>query len=227
MRSSTELQFDLRLPVSTWTGRYVQEGCGGYCGAVSPAPALAANCPAVTGNELALATDNEGHAGASAFDALWAAGDPGMRISYAYTSEHDIIVYQGWADSAISPFGTVAYYSAVARAAGGYAASQAFSRLYMIPAQYYCLGGGTPQVTGDLLTPLMNWVEEGAAPGAQTFSVVSPATSLKSITVSPLNPGQPVTGHGLNDSYPWAGAFRGGTELWCTADGMTVACRRR
>lgn len=36
-----QLQFDLRLPVSTWTGRYVQEGCGGYCGAVSPgAPAV-------------------------------------------------------------------------------------------------------------------------------------------------------------------------------------------
>ena len=463
-----ELQFDLRLPVSTWTGRYVQEGCGGYCGAVSPgAPQLAANCPAVTGNELALATDNEGHVGASGFDALWAAGDAGMRISYAYTSEHDlaiaakaiiaayygrgpsrsyfdgcsdggrealveaqryprdfngilagapeiiaselngevqawnilsnmdsagheiltaeklpvlhdavikqcgnaqgyiadpracdfspasvecpagtdngncltaaqvavaeklysgprdpqgqslypggepygselawsgwligpasdpawpkdtidysaalgmlryiafeknpaasfqltdwtftlanydrltalnglndatdpdlsafakaggkIIMYHGWADSAISPFGTVAYYSAVARAVGGYAASQAFSRLYMIPAQYHCLGGGTPQVTGDLLTPLMNWVEQGSAPGAQTFSVVNPAASLTSITVSPLDPDQPVTGHGLNDSYRWVGSFRSGTELWCTADGMTLACRR-
>ncbi|MBO0803426.1 MAG: tannase/feruloyl esterase family alpha/beta hydrolase, partial [Nocardiopsaceae bacterium] len=463
-----ELQFDLRLPVSTWTGRYVQEGCGGYCGAVSPGPpALATNCPAVAGNELALATDNEGHVGASGFDALWAADDAGMRISYAYTSEHDlavaakaiiaayygrgpsysyfdgcsdggrealveaqryprdfngilagapeiiaaelngevqawnilanmdsrgheiltagklpalhaavvkkcgntdgyltdpracdfdpaslecpagtdnsncltsaqvavaeklyrgprdlrnrslypggepygselawqgwlidpasdtawpkdtidysaalgmlkymafaknppasftltdwkftlgnyrrltalnglndatdpdlsafakaggkIIMYQGWADSAIPPFGTVAYYSAVARAAGGYAASQSFSRLYMIPAQYHCLGGGTPQVTGDLLTPLMNWVEHSAAPGPQTFSVVNPTTSLKSITVAPLNPDRPVAGHGLNSSYPWVGAFRAGAELWCRADGMSVACRR-
>ena len=86
-----QLQFDLRLPVSTWTGRYVQEGCGGYCGAVSPgAPAVSTNCPAVTGNELALATDNEGHVGANGFDALWAADDPAMRISYAYTSEHDL-----------------------------------------------------------------------------------------------------------------------------------------
>ena len=31
-----QLQFDLRLPVSTWTGRYVQEGCGGDRGAGSP-----------------------------------------------------------------------------------------------------------------------------------------------------------------------------------------------
>src|SRR5215467_14276629 len=88
-----QLQFDLRLPVSTWTGRYVQEGCGGYCGAVSPGPpAVSTNCPAVTGNELALATDNEGHIGANAFDALWGAADPAMRISYAYSSEHNVAI---------------------------------------------------------------------------------------------------------------------------------------
>jgi feruloyl esterase len=139
-----------------------------------------------------------------------------------------IIIWHGWADQAISPFGTVQYYSAVVRTAGGYAASQAFSRLYMIPAQYHCLGGGTPQVTGDLLTPLMNWAERGTAPGAQTFSVVNPTTSLTSITVSPLNPDSSPAGNGagLNSHYPWVGSFRAGTELWCTVDGMDIACRR-
>ena len=52
------------------------------------------------------------------------------------------IIWQGWADPAISPFGTVNYYSVV-RYAGGYPAAQQFSRLYMIPAGYHCLGGGT------------------------------------------------------------------------------------
>ena len=61
-----QLQFDLRLPVAACTGRYVQEG-----------------------NELALATDNEGHVGFNGFDAPWAA-DPAMRISYACTSEHNL-----------------------------------------------------------------------------------------------------------------------------------------
>jgi feruloyl esterase len=465
-----QLQFDLRLPVSTWAGRYVQEGCGGYCGAVSPGPpGLSTNCPAVTGNELALATDNEGHIGASGFDALWGAADPAMRISYAYSSEHNvalaakaiiaayyghgpsysyfdgcsdggrealveaerypndfngilagapeiyaselngevqawniltnmdsagheiltaeklpalhaaankacagpdgyvvdprscdfdpasiqcpagqdnnscltpaqvgvvtrlyqgprdpqgkslypggepygselawsfwlvqpaadtawpadtidygaamgmlryiafaknppasfkltdwnfslanyqrltalnglndatdpnlsafakaggkIIIYHGWADSAINPFGTLAYYSAMMHDAGGYAAAQQFSRLYMIPAGYHCLGGGDPQVTGDLLSPLMNWVEQGTAPGDQTFPLVNPTTTLTSITVSPLNPDVPPagSGQGLNSSYPWVGTFLHGNELWCTVDGMSVACRR-
>ncbi len=29
-----QTHFDLQLPVSTWQGRYLQNGCGGYCGTV-------------------------------------------------------------------------------------------------------------------------------------------------------------------------------------------------
>jgi feruloyl esterase len=459
-----QLQFDLRLPVSTWAGRYVQEGCGGYCGAVTPgAPQAATNCPAVTGNELALATDNEGHNGGG-FDASFGS-DPAKRISYAYTSEHDldvaakavikayyghgpadsyfdgcsdggreafveaeryphdfngilagapeiyatelngevqawnilanmdasghailtaeklpalhaavdakcanaqgyiadprtcdfnpasiqcpsgtdtsncltpaqvtvvrefyqgpqdpqgqnlypggepygselawtpwfidpasdaawptdtidwgaasgmledlafaknppasftvkdwnftlrnykkltalnglndatdpdlnafaraggkIIIYQGWADSAINPFGTVNYYKSVVQYAGGYAASQQFSRLYMIPGGYHCLGGGAPSVTVDLLDPLFQWVEGGTGPGAQVATLTQPTATLKSITVNPLNPNAPVKGHGLNSRYHWVGhLLRPGSELWCTANGTDTA----
>jgi feruloyl esterase len=464
-----QLQFDLRLPVSTWTGRYVQEGCGGYCGAVSPgAPQAATNCPAVTGNELALATDNEGHTG-SGFDALFGF-DPGMRVSYAYTSEHNldlaakaiisayyghgpaysyfdgcsdggrealveaerypgdfngilagapeiyaselngevqawnvlanmdasghailtaeklsalhaaveakcgnaqgyiadpracdfnpasiqcpagpdnskcltpaqvavvvklyqgprdpqgqnlypggepygselawtpwfidpaadtawpgdtidygaatgmledlafrknppasfkltgwnfslknyqeltalnglndstdpnlsafakaggkIVIWQGFADSAINPFGTINYYKAVVQDAGGFAASQRFSRLYMIPGGYHCLGGGAPQVTADLLDPLMGWVEKGTAPGAQAFPLTAPTKTLRAITVSPMNPAAPVTVNGsgpaLNAGYHWVGHLLHGNELWCDVNGMEVTCR--
>jgi hypothetical protein len=462
-----QVQFDLRLPVSTWTGRYVQEGCGGYCGAVSPgAPAAATNCPAVTGNELALATDNEGHNGAI-FSAAFGS-DPAERISYAYASEHNvalvakaiikayyghgpgysyydgcsdggreafveaeryphdfngilagapeiyatelngeeqawnvlanmdssgheiltadklaalhaavdakcanaqayiadpracdfnpasiqcpsgtstsacltpaqvavvvklyqgprdsrgqnlypggepygselnwsqwfidpasdtawpkdtvdygaasgmlenlafatnppasftltdwtftlnnfqkltalnglndatdpnlnafakaggkIIIYHGWADPAISPFGTVNYYKSVADEAGGYAASQQFSRLYMIPGGYHCLGGGAPSVSVDLLSPLFDWVQSGTAPGAQVATLTQPTATLKSITVNPLNPYAPVKGHGLNARYNWVGhLLRPGSELWCTANAAdtSMAC---
>ena len=466
-----QLQFDLKLPVSTWTGRYVQSGCGGYCGSVgSVAPQAATGCPAVTGNELALATDNEGHAG-SGFNALFGY-DPGMRVSYAYSSEHSlalaakaiirayykttpaysyfdgcsdggrealveaeryphdfngilagapeiyaselngevqawnvlvnrdsgghailtadklpalhnaveqacgnaqgyiadpracsfspasiecpagtdgsgcltpaqvavavklyqgprdsrggnlypggepygselawtpwfitakgdagwprdtidygaatgmlddlafaqnppasfrltdwnfslqdyekltalnglndatdpdlsafaraggkIIIWQGLADSAINPFGTINYYKAVVQAAGGFAASQEFSRLYMIPGGYHCLGGGSPQVTVDLLDPLLRWVENGAAPGAQSAPLTSPTTTLTSITVSPLNPAAPVTvsgsGPAYNASYHWVGQLLHGNELWCDVNGMEFSCRTR
>jgi len=464
-----QLQFDLRLPVSTWTGRYVQEGCGGYCGAVTPgAPQAATDCPAVTGNELALATDNEGHTG-SGFDALFGY-DPAMRVSYAYTSEHDldlaakaiisayyghgptysyfdgcsdggrealveaeryphdfngilagapeiyaselngevqawnilanmdssgheiltsdklpalhaavdakcantqgyiadprscdfnpasiqcppgtntsscltpaqvqvvdelyqgprdpqgqnlypggepygselnwsawfigaandaawptdtidwgaasgmiedlafsknppasftlkdwnfslsnyekltalnglndatdpdlsafqqaggkIIIWQGFADPAISPFGTINYYKSVVQYAGGYAASQQFSRLYMVPGGYHCLGGGAPDVTVNFLSPLFSWVENGTAPGAQVATLVTPTPTLKTITVNPMNPNAPAhvngTGPALNASYHWVGhLLQPGSELWCSVNGMTLAC---
>jgi len=42
------------------------------------------------------------------------------------------------------PFGTVDYYKAVVQHAGGFTASQAFTRLYMVPGQYHCLSGGSP-----------------------------------------------------------------------------------
>jgi hypothetical protein len=466
-----QLQFDLRLPVSTWTGRYVQEGCGGYCGAVTPgAPQAATDCPAVTGNELALATDNEGHTG-SGFDALFG-WDPGMRVSYAYSSEHDlalaakaiirayygqgptysyfdgcsdggrealveaeryphdfngilagapeiyaselngevqawnilanmsssgqeiltaeklpalhaavdaacanaqgyiadprtcafnpasiqcplgtdsdscltpaqvavvtklyqgprdpqggnlypggepygselgwtgwfidpaadtswpadtidygaatgmledlafqtnppasfnltdwnfslknyekltalnglndatdpnlstfekaggkIIIWQGFEDPAINPFGTINYYKGVVQDAGGFAASQQFSRLYEIPGGYHCLGGGAPSVSVDLLDPLFSWVEKGVAPGMITASLTSPTPTLTSIPVSPMNPLTPVTvtgsGPALNASYHWVGHLLHGNELWCTVNGMEFSCKTR
>jgi len=36
----TDFYFDLRLPRSTFKGQYVQEGCGGFCGVLSPSVPL-------------------------------------------------------------------------------------------------------------------------------------------------------------------------------------------
>jgi hypothetical protein len=138
-----------------------------------------------------------------------------------------VIIWHGLADSAINPFGTINYYKAVVQDAGGFAASQRFSRLYLVPGGYHCLGGGAPQVTADLLDPLISWVENGTAPGAQTFPLTSPTATLTSITETPLNPLTPVHAGGtaLNLSYHWVGQLLHGNELWCDVNGMEVACR--
>ncbi len=68
----------------------------------------------------------------TALSRLYDATDPDLS-SFAAAGGR-LIIYQGWADQAIPPFGTVAYYQALVDAAGGYPASQTFSRLYMIPA---------------------------------------------------------------------------------------------
>ena len=145
-----------------------------------------------------------------------------------------LIIYQGWADQEISPFGTVDYYKAVVRHAGGFAASQDFSRLYMIPDQNHCLSNGSPQVNPSeamsmLLSSLQKWVEQGAAPGSFSFPLLHPTAKLPAISVHPLNPlSQPPGGaRGLNTQYHWVGQFRPGGELWCSTQGMDLVCGHR
>jgi hypothetical protein len=127
-----------------------------------------------------------------------------------------LMIYQGWADQAIPPFGTVAYYKAVVDAAGGYQASQTFSRLYMIPAQYHCLAGGAPALAGaNLLTPLIDWVQHGTPPGALSLKLASTKTPHNgttgggSLSVAPLDPLAPLPSgsSGLNANYDWVGSF--------------------
>ena len=150
----------------------------------------------------------------TALSGLYDAKDPDLS-SFAADGGR-LVIYQGWADEVIPPFGTVAYYKAVVDTAGGYQASQTFSRLYMVPAQYHCLAGGDPALAGpNLLTPLIDWVEHGTAPGSLSFSTATIKTSQNettsggSMTVAPLDPLAPVPSgsNGLNANYDWVGSF--------------------
>jgi hypothetical protein len=85
-----QTQFELELPVSTWQGRYLQNGCGGYCGIVQPQ--AFPSCDAALGGDFAMATDNEGHVGTSVFDGTWAFNDQQLRLEYGYLSEHALAV---------------------------------------------------------------------------------------------------------------------------------------
>ncbi len=81
-----------------------------------------------------------------------------------------ILLYHGWADPLVTPYLTVGYYEAVAKAAGGIQAAQDFARLFMVPGMDHCgIGQDGPGIsdTGiDPLTALEQWVEEGRAPAA-------------------------------------------------------------
>lgn len=71
-----------------------------------------------------------------------------------------LILYQGWADPAISPGNIIAYYEALTKNLGA-AADQV--RLFMVPGMSHCLGGDGPNVF-DTLGALNQWVEHGVAP---------------------------------------------------------------
>jgi len=72
-----------------------------------------------------------------------------------------IVSYFGWADPALNAMMGVNYYESVLRRLGAPATD--FYRLFMVPGMFHCSGGiGTS--TFDAFTPLVEWVEKGAAP---------------------------------------------------------------
>ncbi|GGL34973.1 tannase/feruloyl esterase family alpha/beta hydrolase [Caulobacter rhizosphaerae] len=71
-----------------------------------------------------------------------------------------LIMYQGWADPAITPLETINYLQAV-RETSPQAASQV--RLFMVPGMMHCAGGPGANVF-DMQPALEAWVEKGQAP---------------------------------------------------------------
>ncbi|HEV2306088.1 MAG TPA: tannase/feruloyl esterase family alpha/beta hydrolase [Candidatus Acidoferrales bacterium] len=87
-----------------------------------------------------------------------------------------LILYQGWADPAVSPLNTVNYYEGIVSAMG-HMQTESFVRLYMVPGMTHGPGGPGPDSFGALPEPnahsshsmfraLEQWVERGVAPHA-------------------------------------------------------------
>ena len=84
-----------------------------------------------------------------------------------------LLMYHGYADQLITPYGTVAYYESVTDKMGGPEATAEFARLFLLPGMGHCGGGPGPNVV-DYLTALENWVENGVAPDELIASRVAP-----------------------------------------------------
>jgi hypothetical protein len=166
---------------------------------------------------------------------VYDATNPDLRRFRAHGGK--LIIYQGWSDMGIPPQTSLDYYSAVIRFMGGYAATQTFSRLYMIPGLYHCpcgrLGGGDPDTHPQFMNQLVAWVEHHQRPAAVTFPVTH-STSVNppsAITVTPLNPQANVPRNdGLNSNYHYALkglVYSPKHQLWCHQAGRRLVCARR
>lgn len=90
-----QVNFELKLPLSTWQGRYLQQGCGGLCGYISattfptaPDPA----CEARAGGDFALAATDDGHTSPGPFSAEGWGQDRQLRIDFGYRAVHVVSV---------------------------------------------------------------------------------------------------------------------------------------
>ncbi|MFG1647379.1 tannase/feruloyl esterase family alpha/beta hydrolase [Amycolatopsis sp. NPDC049252] len=83
------VRFELRLPTRTYAGRYLQYGCGGFCGVVTP-PVLA-DCGLPHGGDVAVAATDDGHVGHTpgvVDDGSWGATDQAARDDFAFRASH-------------------------------------------------------------------------------------------------------------------------------------------
>ena len=103
-------------------------------------------------------------------DGMYDATDPDLSAFKAAGGR--LILWAGWADPAISPIGTVAYYQAVEHTMGGESDTSTFARLFMLPGVSHCGGGQGPD-TFDALDAITAWVTKGQAPNSLSTSAVS------------------------------------------------------
>ncbi len=87
-------------------------------------------------------------------------------LSAFHKKGHKLLLWHGWGDAGVPPMSTVGLFEGLKRRLGSAAAADLL-RLYMLPGVYHCGNGPGPDRI-DLLTPLMNWVEDGVEPAAVT-----------------------------------------------------------
>jgi hypothetical protein len=79
------VKFEVRLPLTGWTQRFVQTGCGGLCGSLNIRLGNADGCYPADHGELALASTDMGHTGG--MDGKFG-GEYRLRIDFAYRGIH-------------------------------------------------------------------------------------------------------------------------------------------
>jgi len=85
-----------------------------------------------------------------------------------------ILVYHGVSDPIFSIDDTITWYRGIDRSSGSRA--DEFARLYPVPAMGHCSGGPTAD-QADFITPLVQWVEHGVAPGALIATARGPGNA--------------------------------------------------
>lgn len=89
-----------------------------------------------------------------------------------------LLFYHGVSDPWFSAADTIDYYERLAAANGGLAMTRQWSRLFLVPGMGHCAGGAHTLDRFDLLSALVEWVEQGRAPDSITATGAAlPGTS--------------------------------------------------
>jgi feruloyl esterase len=121
---------------------------------------------------------------------------------------HKIIWVHGLSDAVVPVLGNIKYYEEMAQQFGGLERVQQFSRFYPIPNMGHCRGGAATD-RFDLVTPLVNWVENGTPPGPINATGVNftPATYQVFFVSGPTTRTRPLC------PYPQQARFTGNVSV--------------
>jgi feruloyl esterase len=78
------VNFQVLLPMTTWTQRYLQVGCGGLCGNIQLRSGASAGCRVLNDGGFVMAATDMGHSGMGADWGL----DDGLRADFAHRAQH-------------------------------------------------------------------------------------------------------------------------------------------
>jgi hypothetical protein len=79
---ASNVGFELVLPVAGWNGKFLQIGCGGFCGSITPGA-----CDNVLSHGYACLVTDLGHK-STALDGKWAYNNVQTKIDFAYRATH-------------------------------------------------------------------------------------------------------------------------------------------
>jgi feruloyl esterase len=79
-----EVNFQVLLPLESWTQRYLQVGCGGLCGNISLRSGASDGCAVLAGGGFVMAATDMGHSGRGADWGL----DAQRRSDFAHRAQH-------------------------------------------------------------------------------------------------------------------------------------------
>jgi feruloyl esterase len=88
-----QIHFALHLPTEGWNQRYLQNGCGGYCGTLANPDDVDASsgCAPVADGAFARSSTDGGHT-APFDDSLWGVDNPQAQIDLGYRAAHEVAV---------------------------------------------------------------------------------------------------------------------------------------
>lgn len=79
-----EINFQVLLPVQTWTQRYLQVGCGGLCGNITLRSGASSGCQVLNDGGFVMAATDMGHSGQGAAWGL----DPQRYADFSHRAQH-------------------------------------------------------------------------------------------------------------------------------------------